>query len=302
MNIKLFLGNLRYNLGNINQFLVGEGLTIKRRCYYMNKPKHLLFLSLVSAILLFLTSFHPIDYVSAEKKSATAKKMKVEEYFKNREGTFILHNLKKEKTFVYNEERANQQFAPQSTFKVPNSLIGLQIGAVEDEYTIKYWDGVERELPVWNQDHTLGSAMRNSVVWYYQDMARDIGENQMEKWVRAISYGNQNISGGIDQFWLSSSLKISPLEQADFMGDLYKENLPFDKDVMKTVKRMMIQEEGDEFTLYGKTGQGSGIGWFVGFIESRGQSYSFATNIEGTSTDAKSITIEIFKKYKIITE
>ena len=268
----------------------------------MNKPKHLLFLSLVSAILLFLTSIHPIDYVSAEKKSTTTKKMKVEEYFKNREGTFILRDLKKEKTFIYNKERANQQFAPQSTFKVPNSLIGLQTEAVEDEYTIKYWDGIERELPVWNQDHTLGSAMRHSVVWYYQDMARDIGENQMEKWIRAISYGNQNISGGIDQFWLSSSLKISPLEQADFMGDLYKENLPFDKDVMKTVKRMMIQDEGDDYTLYGKTGQGSGIGWFVGFIESRGQSYSFATNIEGTSTDAKSITIEIFKKYKIITE
>jgi beta-lactamase class D len=37
-----------------------------------------------------------------------------------------------------------------------------------------------------------------------------------------ISYGNQDISGGIDQFWLSSSLKISPKEQADFMEALYK--------------------------------------------------------------------------------
>ena len=268
----------------------------------MKRQRHLIVLSLVSAVLLFLTSMQPIDYANAEKKNTSVKKLRVEEFFKNQEGTFVLRDIQKEKTFVYNKERANQRFAPQSTFKVPNSLIGLQVGAVEDEYDIKYWDGIEREIPVWNQDHTLGSAMRHSVVWYYQDMARDIGENQMEQWVRAISYGNQDISGGIDQFWLSSSLKISPVEQANLMETLYKENLPFDQDVMKTVKRMMVQDEGDEYTLYGKTGQGSGIGWFVGFIETKGQSYSFATNIEGTSTDAKSITIDIFKKYKMIAE
>ena len=64
----------------------------------------------------------------------------------------------------------------------------------------------------------------------------------------------------------------------------------------------MIQDEGDDYTLYGKTGQGSGIGWFVGFIETGNRSYSFATNIEGTSTDAKSITTDILKKYNMMTD
>lgn len=269
----------------------------------MRKRRNLtVYLTLVSAVVLLILSVQPINNVNAAKENSKLKKLEVDEFFKNYDGTFILRDIKKEKTFVYNNERANQRFAPQSTFKVPNSLIGLQVGAVEDEYDIKYWDGFERELPVWNQDHTLGSAMRHSVVWYYQAMARDIGENRMDKWVRKISYGNQDISGGIDQFWLSSSLKISPLEQAVFMEALYKENLPFDKDVMKTVKRIMIQKEGDEYTLYGKTGQGSGIGWYVGFIKTGNRAYSFATNIAGTSTDAKSITMNILKKYNVMEE
>ncbi len=260
------------------------------------------YLTLISAVILLILSGQSINNVNAAKENSKLKKLEVGEFFKNHEGTVVLRDIKKGKTLVYNNERANQRFAPQSTFKVPNSLIGLQVGAVEGEYDIKYWDGVERELPIWNQDHTLGSAMRNSVVWYYQAMARDIGENQMDKWVQKISYGNQDISGGIDQFWLSSSLKISPFEQAVFMEALYKENLPFDKDVMKTVKRIMIQNEGDEYTLYGKTGQGSGIGWYVGFIKTGNQAYSFATNIAGTSTDAKSITMNILKKYNVIEE
>ncbi|MBD5074736.1 class D beta-lactamase, partial [Xanthomonas citri pv. citri] len=79
-----------------------------------------------------------------------------------------------------------------------------------------------------------------------------------------LSYGNEDISGGIDQFWLQSSLTISPLEQETFLEKLAKEELPFDKPVMKIVKRMMIQEEGDHYTLYGKTGTrltDMGLGW-----------------------------------------
>lgn len=269
----------------------------------MRKRKNLaLFLAVMSAVVLVITSIQLPNEADAAKGSLNLKKLEVDEFFTDHDGTFILREMKKGKTFVYNQERATQRFAPQSTFKVPHSLIGLQVGAVKDEYEIKYWDGVEREIEVWNQDHTLGSAMRNSVVWYYQAMARDIGEKRMEKWVQTISYGNQDSSGGIDQFWLSSSLEISPIEQVDFMETLYKENLPFDKDVMKTVKRIMIQKEGDDFTLYGKTGQGSGIGWYVGFIETNNGAYSFATNISGTSTDAKAITMDILKKYKLMIE
>lgn len=269
----------------------------------MKKRKGLLILlTLMSVALLSLTNVQPISEVNAAKGKSKIGSLEVDSYFKTNNGTLILRDLKNGKTSGYNKERANQRFAPQSTFKVLNSLIGLQVGAVEDEYDIKYWDGIEREIPAWNQDHTLGSAMRNSVVWYYQAMARDIGENRMEEWVRKISYGNEDISGGIDQFWLSSSLEISPFEQVEFLEKLYKEDLPFDQDVMKTVKRIMIQDEGDNYTLYGKTGQGSGLGWYVGFIKTDKQAYSFATNIDGTSAEAKTITLEILEEYGLMAE
>lgn len=267
----------------------------------MKKLKNLaVFLLLIGVA--FLAYMQPSGEAKGNKDNLNVKKLDVDNYFANYDGTFILRDIRNGETFIYNNERANQKFAPQSTFKVPNSLIGLQVGAVENEYDIKYWDGVEREIPVWNQDHVLGSAMRNSVVWYYQAMARDIGEARMKEWVQKIAYGNQDISGGIDQFWLSNSMKISPLEQADFMEKLDKEELPFDKDVMKIVKRMMIQAEGDHYTLYGKTGQGSGIGWYVGFIKLKDHSYVFVTNIAGTSKDAKNITMDILNKYHLMEE
>lgn len=223
-----------------------------------------------------------------------------DEFLKDREGTFVIQEVKEKSPWVYNKKRANQRFAPQSTFKVANALIGLQTGAVRDEYDIKYWDGVKREIDNWNKDHTLGSGMRDSVVWYYQAMARDIGEERMSHWVKAIHYGNEDISGGIDQFWLSSSLRISPVEQVHFLKQLYEESLPFDLSVMRTVKRMMIQKEEKHATLYGKTGSGSGIGWYVGFIKHENKTYIFATNIEGTGLEAKEITYRILKKYHLI--
>ncbi len=209
------------------------------------------------------------DNVKETERSLSVHEMNVDEFFEGKNGTFILRDIKEKSTYIYNNERAKQSFAPQSTFKVPHSLIGLQVQAVEDEYDIKYWDREIREIDVWNQDHTLGSALRYSVVWYYKALARDIGEKRMQEWLEKIAYGNEDMSGGIDQFWLSSSLLISPIEQTDFMESLSKENLPFDQEVMQIVKRMMIQMEGEDYILYGKTGQGSGIAGMLVFSKQR---------------------------------
>jgi beta-lactamase class D len=270
--------------------------------------------SIVILTLLFFMFGSVAASCASRKQSADQildiTNISVNEFFPKAEGTFILKDLESENMFIYNKERAAAQQAPNSTFKIMNSLIGLQVKAVKDEYDIKYWDGTTREISVWNQDHTLGSAMRNSVVWYYQAMARDIGEQRMQEWLDRCSYGNRDIRGGIDRFWLNSSLKISPLEQVDFLERLYKETLPFDKGVMKTVKRIMIQQEGDEYTLYGKTGSSGlrdkrSIGWFVGFIIVKGHPYAFATNLdtqeESAGQVAKKITIDILQKYNLVT-
>ncbi|TKD72351.1 class D beta-lactamase [Pseudalkalibacillus hwajinpoensis] len=261
------------------------------------------------AILLVIASSSNVTSQASATSSASMKidhhKIDVPSYFSDHEGTFILRDLKKGKTFIYDEKKANERQTPESTFKVANALIGLQVGAVRDEYDVKRWDGVKREFDIWNQDHTLGSGMRYSVIWYYQDMARDIGATRMEEWLEKLSYGNKDSSGGIDHFWLDSSLEISPLEQVDFIEKLVKEELPMDQTVMKTVKRMMIQEETDDYTLYGKTGtrlSDSGLGWFVGFIETGDRSYVFATKIDGSGSEAKTITTDLLREYGLMSE
>lgn len=254
----------------------------------------------LAGVVAFIGEGVPADEPTFAKEIPKLEEIEAEEYFSGHDGTFVLHDLQQDRTFVYNHERAEKAFPPQSTFTVANALIGLETGAVEDEYDIKYWDGIERELDVWNKDHTLGSGLRHSVVWYYQALASDIGEEQMQKWLDAISYGNRDITGGIDQFWLSSSLEITPLEQADFIHNLYYEVLPFSKDAMKTVKRMMMEEEGDHFTLYGKTGQGPDVGWYVGFIESGNGTYAFVTNLDGTSAHAKEITLSLLEEFHLM--
>ncbi len=58
--------------------------------------------------------------------------------------------------------------------------------------------------------------MKHSVVWFYQEVARRIGAERMQAHLDALGYGNRDISGGIDKFWLTGGLRISPHEQIDF--------------------------------------------------------------------------------------
>lgn len=242
---------------------------------------------------------------NSSKKNLNVNQMDVSEFFTGYEGTFIFKDIKKDKIYIYNEEQAKTQETPESTFKIANALVALELDVVSDEYHIKRWDGVVREYDSWNQDHTLGSAMRDSAIWYYQDVARDIGANRMNVWLDKLSYGNGDSSGGINQFWLNSSLKITALEQAGFIERLYNENLPLDQSTMNTVKRMMINEEKSSYTLHGKTGTrltDFGLGWYVGYLETESNSYVFVTKIDGSGSKAKAITMNILNEYGLVKE
>lgn len=231
------------------------------------------------------------------------KELHVENLFNGVPGTTVIKNLETDKVYIYNPGRSQQRYTPESSFKVPNALIGLEEHAVEDEYEVKRWDGVVREFDDWNRDHTLASAMRHSAIWYYQALARDIGYVRMQNNLNRIQYGNQDISGGIDTFWLDSSLAISAQEQARFMEQLVEESLPFQKQTMKTVKRIMIDNEKDEYTIHGKTGtrlSDLGLGWYVGYVETDKATWVFATNVDSSGTTAKNVTLAILKQLKIV--
>ncbi len=255
-----------------------------------------------TVLLLFsvMFIFWGTDVKGADQQT---KELKIQDLFKGKEGTMVLRNLKTQQTYLYNKKRSMKRLTPESTFKVSNALIGLQTNAVRDEYEVKRWDGVIREFETWNRDHSLASAMRESAIWFYQDMARDVGETSMQGFIDRMKYGNQDISGGIDLFWLDSSLEISAVEQVDFIEKLVQENLPFEEKHQKTVKRMMIQDEQDTYTLHGKTGTRLSdfkLGWYIGFVETRKDTWVFAVNINGSGTEAKNIVIETLKQQKII--
>lgn len=199
-------------------------------------------------------------------------------------GTFVLYDLNRAGYLIYNPERADSAYIPASTFKIFNALVALETRVIEDANEMLDWDGVERAYDMWNQDHNLRSAFKVSAVWFYQELARRIGEGRMWHYVQAAEYGNVNIEGGIDRFWLDGELRISTMEQVQFMRRLYRDDVPFSQQSIDTVKDIMIVEENEEYVIRAKTGwggvEGDQIGWWVGYVERGNNVYFFATNID----------------------
>ena len=196
--------------------------------------------------------------------------------------------------------RADERLSPCSTFKILNSMIALDSRVVKDENEVIKWDGVKREYPAWNQDHTMRSAIAVSTVWFYQELASRIGEQRMREYVSRAKYGNVDISNALTGFWLGDgSLKISLNEQVDFLSRLMRNDLEFGQHVMDTVKDIMTLEKSDTYLLGGKTGSCGGVGWFVGFVQNHDKTTVFAFNIKGdgaNGVEAKKIALEYLKR------
>ena len=207
-------------------------------------------------------------------------------------GTFVLYDMEGEHWIRYDPERAASRFIPASTFKIFNSLVALETGAVEDARMVIPWDSVDRGSRGWNQDQTLRTAFQRSAVWAYQELARRIGEDRMRAWVRREHYGNEDISGGIARFWLTGAIRISANEQVDFLRRLHRGDLDFSDRTMAIVRDIMVVEETPEYTIRAKTGWarpqeegGPEIGWLVGWVERDAAPYFFALNLETKAPD-----------------
>jgi beta-lactamase class D len=248
--------------------------------------------ALFTTLLLFAATAGAQTHGARQRESAQPD---LAAYFKEfPAGAFVLYDLKKNRYLRYNEARCRERFTPFSTFKIPNSLIGLETGVIRDaEFRIE-WDAQKHPphdadappFDTWWQDQTLRTAIKRSVVWYYQELATAVGRQRMQEYVRRLRYGNEDVSGPIDSFWLGSTLKISPDEQVGFLKRLYKEDLPVSKRSTRIVKEIITLEETPAYKLSGKTGggplgEGRFLGWFVGYVETKGDTYFFATQIEG---------------------
>ena len=145
-------------------------------------------------------------------------------------GTFVGYKVDDCLVIASDKDRSGEAKLPASTFKIPNSVIALETGVVGDpDKDIFKWDGVVRSIEAWNRDHTMRSAIAASAVPVYQEIARRIGAERMQKFVDLFEYGNRDIGGGIDQFWLTGNLRIDPVRQVDFIDRLRRGTLPVSK-------------------------------------------------------------------------
>ncbi|GAB3248601.1 OXA-48 family carbapenem-hydrolyzing class D beta-lactamase OXA-54 [Larkinella harenae] len=205
---------------------------------------------------------------------------------KKLKGSFLLYDPQRDHYTAYNFERTRKGFLPASTYKILNTLIGLETGVLKDENTLMKWDSVKREVDAWNRDNTLETAFKVSCVPCYQEVARKVGLKRMQEWVRKTGYGKMDITANtLDKFWLEGKSVITQEEQVAFLRRLHEEKVPFAKNNLAILKKIMLIEEKPGVRLYGKTGWAGGtaypnIGWFVGYVEKGDKVYYFATNIE----------------------
>lgn len=273
--------------------------------------KKILFLLLLFAINSF-----------GQKELQNFRLVDLKELFGDLEGGFSIYDFNSNLYTKHNTSHCKKRFSPFSTFKIQNTIIGLESGIIFDTSFIIQYDSIihpkndfmltHEPFKYWFQDLSLKNAFKYSCVWYYQELARRVGYKKMLKYIKQFKYGNGDISSGIDEFWLCGSLEISIDEQVEFLKRFSKGNLPgISTKTINSVKDIMLFEKTSEYKLYGKTGMGDcfknkNIHWYVGLVETKSNTFVFAMNfiVDDTENINNNFRIEltkkILKKLKII--
>lgn len=238
------------------------------------------------------------DRINFEKKQTVYEDLS--EFFNGYDGSFVLYDLQEAQYHIYNKDKSTLRISPNSTYKIYSALFALESGVITPHQTSMKWNGKTYPYKTWNQNQNLVTAMDNSVTWYFQRLDKKIQMENIQAYLDKINYGNQNVSGGIEDYWLESSLKISPIEQVQLLKAFYTNQFGFNKKNIQLIKDAIKLETKVNATLYGKTGTGTVNrknvnGWFIGYAETKNNTYFFATNIENDHHANGSIAAEITK-------
>lgn len=196
-------------------------------------------------------------------------------------------------------EACTTRITPASTFKIPHALAALDSGILSGPDVRFPYDGSPDVLPTWKRDHTLATAMRYSVLWYFQRLATMLGPEREREYLTKLCYGNEDASSGLTTFWLGESLKIAPEEQESFLVRLYEGTLPVRKEAMQTVRDILVQPNGVVVNAMGehpfdapwpegtvvsaKTGREDGVVWLVGHVQRQARAWVFVSCVVGAS-------------------
>ena len=228
-------------------------------------------------------------------------------WFGGYEGSFVLYDLNGNTWNVYDMEQATLRTAPNSTYKIYDALFGLEEGVIAPDDSFMAWDGTNHPFEAWNGNQDLLSAMQSSVNWYFEKIDKQLGSSAIQDYIRKIGYGNEIVNANRSAYWMQGTLKISPVEQVELLTALHNNQFSFAPENINAVKNSICLFSSENFSsegknFYGKTGTGrvdgqDVNGWFVGFLETTGNTYFFATNIQAaenaTGSKASEISLSI---------
>ncbi len=230
------------------------------------------------------------------------------------ERCFLLHEMGVGDVRRSPSEACSIRVTPASTFKIPHALAALDTGVLSGPEDLLKYDGHPVPFPAWQRDHTLATAMRYSVVWYFQKVAERLGVEREKEYLSKLDYGNADPSSGLTSFWLGGSLLVSPDEQERFLVRLFEGSLPVSKNAQEAVRTILVQPSGfvvnatgehpfaapwpEGTTLSAKTGSSSNrdgreVRWLVGEVERGNRSWVFVSTVIGGAGVAASAAIDL---------
>lgn len=187
---------------------------------------------------------------------------------------------------------------PASTFKIPLAVMGFDAGFLTGEHAPVLhtragdpdWGG-----EAWRQPTDPARWLKHSVVWYSQRITHALGAARLQDYATRFGYGNADFSGdagfdnGLERAWIMSSLKVSPLEQTEFLRKLLNRQLPASPRAMEQAQRIVEAAHlPDGREVHGKTGtafprradrsfdETRAYGWYVGWMTEGGRTLVFA--------------------------
>lgn len=232
----------------------------------------------------------PADTLADEMQEEETEPFIIEvdwsEYFDEYNGAAVIYDAAENCYQIYNQELADTQRSPCSTFKIISSLIALENGIIEPDNSTRAWSGEIFWNEDWNRDIDFSDAFHASCVWYFREVIDEIGRDAIQEELNKLQYGNCDISDWegrlntnnsnpvLTGFWIESSLLISPKEQTEVMERIFGNQTNYSEETINQLKQVMLLTEQSEtdIAIYGKTGMGKAHGivvdaWFTGFAD-----------------------------------
>jgi beta-lactamase class D len=212
----------------------------------------------------------------------------------------VIHEVDGPTAWRSDADACATRLSPASTFKIPHALVALETGVVTAD-SVERWVGTRHpDQPMWDRDHTVLTAMKPSVLWFFQRIAPRIGADRMHQWLTRMRYGNAETGGDITAYWVNGRLRISPEEQVAFLKQFYAGTLPIATDRQRLVREALVQQPGTVQNARGvhafpakwphgailnaKTGatrlpSGESTSWLVGALDVGPRQYVFASAV-----------------------